>query len=452
MDDQAKALESQSSQVTVLPIDRTGVIGRQLIEPAAPAVVPNDFVVSFPREDFPYLEAAAVVNRAGLAWFEAGPHGTRLSALGDELDLAHAMGAEISKLAPDQPPFGFGVLAAELPSIVTKATRERWSKIEITVSPRSGEAVVTQDPSVLTGGTPPAMNLFDDLFDDGDKDLDKTDLTLRLERPSAVVAVDVGEAQTNLHLASFRECLAQSKELIVGDGRQPRYEILEFTDGLAYGGGLNFQFAFEAPTLRGLDLRLQRSQVRSLEPLLSLFDPLRPHYSAHGARHYIFTDTRTTIHARIPARRHPLAPGDVRSKRPNAEVRIHSTAFREKLKALRTGRGATSPHQVLHLKMVDEREPRLEMESRGWSTGKRNARAGDLRPRHADTRFDLLTELALVEKAVAGCTGEIVLQPTPDWLYIRKAGTLVKLTVRIRSFLAEAGRLEAQIRSLPKLI
>jgi hypothetical protein len=290
------------------------------------------------------------------------------------------------------------------------------------------------------------------LFDGSDNDLDKSDLTLRLERPSALEAVEAGEAQINLHTASLRECLALSKELIISDGKQPRYEILEFTDGLAYGGGLNFQFAFEAPALKGLDLRLNRTQVRLLEPLLSMFDPLSAHHFARGSQYYIFADPRTRVYARIPARRHPLASGDVQSNRPNTEVRIHSTALRNKLESLRTGRGAKSPHQVLHLEMVDEKEPRLEMESRAWSTGKRNARAGDLRPRHSDTPFDLLTELALVEKAVAACTGEIVLQPTRDWLYIRKAGTLVKLTVRIRSSVTEPGRLEAQIRSLPRLI
>jgi hypothetical protein len=107
------------------------VLGEQLKEPAMAVGVQNDFVVSFPPEDFPYLATAAVVNRAGLAWFEVGPRDIRLSALGDDLGLARAMGAEIPWLAPDHPPFGFGVLAAELPSVVTKAVKERWSKIEI---------------------------------------------------------------------------------------------------------------------------------------------------------------------------------------------------------------------------------------------------------------------------------------------------------------------------------
>jgi hypothetical protein len=111
-------------------------------------------LVRFPRGDFPYLAATAVVARSGTAWFEINATGVRLAVMGNELGLVRQLGATVSNGVSNPPISGFGIAAAELPSVVQKAIKERWASLDINVRPQDDTATVVQDGKVLTGGTP----------------------------------------------------------------------------------------------------------------------------------------------------------------------------------------------------------------------------------------------------------------------------------------------------------
>jgi hypothetical protein len=287
-----------------------------------------DFLVSFPRSEFPYLAAAAVVARTGIAWFDLdATAGVRLSARGNELGLVRQLHATASNGASNLPVCGFGIAAAELPSVVRKASKERWTCLDIIVAPQANTATVAQDRIVLTGGFPPELNLFEGLMELDDDQLDATDLTLSLQRPSTLDGLTTGEGDTIIHVGSLRECLAAAAKLIPTDSKQPHYEILEFADGLAHGGSLNLRFCLEAPFLKGIDLRFSRSQVGPLAHLLASFDPLSSHHLTVSRRHYIFTDSHTKLYATIPTQRHPQPPTAVLSNRPNTEAQVESGRF-----------------------------------------------------------------------------------------------------------------------------
>ncbi len=411
------------------------------------------FVVSFPRADFPFLAAAAVVARTGTAWFDLTDRGVCLSAVGNELGLVRQLGATIPNGVSQLPISGFGVAAAELPSVVKKANKEGWTSLDIKVTPKDDTATVKQDRIVLTDGTPPELNLFEGLLDLNDDQLDTMELSLNTHRPSELDSLLSREVETKIHVPAFRECLTLAEKLLLNDSKQEQYQLLEFADGIAHGGSLNLRFFIEVPSLKGINLRLRRSQARPLGELLASFELLQPHHLTTGQQHHIFTDSFTKLYATIPDQRHRHSPTSMSSNRPNTEVRIATKGVKDKIKdSLRKGKGALQSSQVLRARVTDDQPARLLVTTHSWKTGTKINIAGFLRPIRSETTLDLLTELSLVERALTVCNNQLVLQSDSEWLYIRSEGPFTKLTVQIRAFPTEPHRIEAQIRSLSRLL
>jgi hypothetical protein len=80
------------------------------------------------------------------------------------------------------------------------------------------------------------MNLLEGLLDLGDDKLDRADLTICWQRPSALDGLSTGDGETGIHIGALRECLDAAEKVIPIDADQPHCELLELANGLAHGG------------------------------------------------------------------------------------------------------------------------------------------------------------------------------------------------------------------------
>ena len=93
----------------------------------------------------------------------------------------------------------------------------------------------------------------------------------------------------------------------------------------------------------------------------------------------------------------------------------------------------------------------MKLETFGRSHGGHNARAGNISLEHTVAEFDRLTELALVEKALAGCQRDIYLLASNDHIYLSSQGSYTTRTVKVTAFITEPENIARQVRNLPKL-
>ena len=138
--------------------------------------------------------------------------------------------------------------------------------------------------------------------------------------------------------------------MVPDDERRPQCGIIEFCDGFADGGGLSAKFWFQAPSLKGCELRVNRVQSRLLPDLLGLVDPLHCGF-ATGQEHYAFTDGKTTVWTKVPELRNPLTLADLQANQPNTRARVRVVAMQHKIdKRLKLGKGIHSRNTVLRVR------------------------------------------------------------------------------------------------------
>ena len=224
-------------------------------------------------------------------------------------------------------------------------------------------------------------------------------------------------------------------------------------DGIAHAAALNLRFCIDAPNLKGITLRLHHLQLRPLAALFERFELLANPRVGTTSGYHVFTDDLTTLYATIPGARPLQQAGEMLSNRPNTEAEFHTALLNQKLRdSLRTGRGAQVRNRVLRMELTDPPTSSLIMEAYPWGSAKRLSRAGKIPSVRSDTSFEILTEQVFVEKALTACNGAVVVQSTPEWLYIRSTGNLTRLTAQIRAYQRDDRRLEAQLTDLLRLI
>ena len=194
------------------------------------------FVVSFPRDDLPYLAAAAQVDRKGIAWFDLDTSGVRLSVIGEQLGLVRPLSATLSIPAGDLPVTGFGVATAHLPSVIRKAAKETWRTLALEITPNHDTGTVVQDRTSLTGGIPLEASLFAGLLEEDANDLDRSDVNLSWDRPLVLDRLGLPTDAINFHLATMRECLTTATKLMPGNAENPQLAGQERRDRLLVGG------------------------------------------------------------------------------------------------------------------------------------------------------------------------------------------------------------------------
>ena len=258
----------------------------------------TSFVVHFARNDLPYLGAAALIDRKAIAWFDLDGSTVRLCVAGSHLGMTRPLRATVTNAGSGTPVPGFGIPAAELPSIVRTALRQGWVTAELNVTPDHDTGKFVQDRTVLTGGIPLEASLFDGILFEDEDEPNRPFVTTHWDRPEALDQLGPPSAGTPFNLATLRECLLTADKLIAANPDSPRFGVLELTNGFASAGTLNLRFCIEAPGLAGTDLRLHQAQLRPLAVLLDRFN-------AEGATHvatshqHIFTDGLTSLYATI---------------------------------------------------------------------------------------------------------------------------------------------------------
>ena len=412
----------------------------------------TSFVVSFTRDDLPYLAAAVRLDRKAIAWFDLDGSSLRLSVLGAQLSMVRPLRATITGDTSELPVSGFGIPAAELPSVMLTAKKQKWTSIALDITPHHHTGTIVQDRTVLTGGIALEDGLFEGILEEDEEDLAQSHVTLSWERPKELDGLTLPDNPSAIQVTALRECLATADKLVVANAGNPQYEVLEVTDGLAHAATLNLRFCIETPALKGLDLRLHRAQLLPLALLFDRFDVMAGARFATTVQHHVFTDGLTTLYAAIPSASPPQQGNHVLAGRPNTEAVIESATMNAGLKhPLRTGRGAAARERVLQLELKDAPKPGLVMRAYKWTSAVGLGRAGKIHPVTSETTFDLLTEQGPVERVLTACTKRITLQANSEWLYIRSKGALTHLTAKIRAYSRDHRRIELQIASLPKL-
>ena len=171
-------------------------------------------------------------------------------------------------------------------------------------------------------------------------ELETWPLTAHFERPSRIAGHEEQEELGQLDRVTLVNVLSSVRDFIPKGGTRRDLEVAELHDGILYGGGLDVAFWCTAPSLAGIDLSLARQQLhpllrmlrllpsparsQTLHPLLRMLR-LLPSRTCRVARNRIFnifSNSRTTIYAKILDSRHPAPISRLLNEQPEGGVTV----------------------------------------------------------------------------------------------------------------------------------
>jgi hypothetical protein len=451
-----KAFEPAAEDIPPLAI-ATEVVspdGQHL--PVEPRLVEAESVVSLPLRDLELLQEAKLVRgKHGVVWFDSGADGLEISA-GDDVAFTHRSEATISGSSAA---IGFGLAAGQLASVAAWCLNQ---KPPVGLDLYSGARGITAipDQTFATAGVPLEACLVGipdeplELQSFLENNLPYFRLTTFVERPEAITKQAERRVLGPFDQKTLISAVSAVKDLVRKDVNRPKLQILNLRDGVVYGGGLDAVFLCPTPSLAGVDLSLTREQMPPLLRLLRFLSS-QSCYLAHDGSFHIFGDSRTTLYFKIPTLRYPKTVPQLLEEQPTAGLVVEANQLRKRLDRLRLGRGADCPDAWLHVQLA---AGLLKMEGRSSSDGEQTVKADHL-PYGSDgpaLEFNLLITLTAMDKALAGCQGQITLQAGARHFFVSgrltHAPSLVR-TVRLPAVQAlPPDRLAREVRQLASLI